>query len=100
MTASLAVPSFRSHRWSSIAAANVPRPVDNATRQKARSESFFVEIPQLDEWVQKNGIINMLKKTGYYLPEMHMFQKAMVGPGRKKGRVLWLNHPEMCTNEF
>ena len=41
-----------------------------------------------------------VKKTGYYLPEMHMFQKAMVGPGRKKGRVLWLNHPEMCTNEF
>jgi len=26
-----------------------------------------------------------VKKTGYYLPEMHMFQKAMVGPGRKKG---------------
>ena len=39
-----------------------------------------------------------VKKTGFYLPEMYMFQKAMVGPGRKKGRVL--NHPEMCTHEF
>ena len=60
------------------------------TTNRAQSESFFVEIIQLDEWVQTNGIIDVENNWILFTRDAHVSESYGGAREKKRGEYYGL----------